>query len=342
MSLMMLSRDVGPWGGLNSVAESSVNNNKKLDSELAKVTKPRDKKWEFGSLVSSNLSSKGKSSEILASESANGAKMMNKATVSINGFSKIGKDKKSELDSESAFEVNGEGLVLSKSASTNNKYTSIKAKFVDSESKSNSLKNWVNKPSEAEFSKSSHHKRGKFECTTCNKIFHSYQALGGHRASHKKIKGCFATRNEGSENSIEFEADREEIKHVKNSDNNNEYLAEHEVGTTGFENEAVADTESKKSKGHECPICLKVFQSGQALGGHKRSHLSGGSESSRNCQSQTVVLQETVPEIRDFLDLNLPAAAEDESNSHAEPYRPWWVVGGNNHKQEALVGLMSN
>lgn len=27
-----------------------------------------------------------------------------------------------------------------------------------------------------------------FECKTCNKKFHSFQALGGHRASHKKLK----------------------------------------------------------------------------------------------------------------------------------------------------------
>ncbi|KAE9603187.1 hypothetical protein Lal_00018747 [Lupinus albus] len=30
--------------------------------------------------------------------------------------------------------------------------------------------------------------RGKYKCETCNKVFRSYQALGGHRASHKKIK----------------------------------------------------------------------------------------------------------------------------------------------------------
>lgn len=30
--------------------------------------------------------------------------------------------------------------------------------------------------------------RGKYRCETCNKVFRSYQALGGHRASHKKIK----------------------------------------------------------------------------------------------------------------------------------------------------------
>ncbi|CAN6873238.1 unnamed protein product [Brassica oleracea] len=29
---------------------------------------------------------------------------------------------------------------------------------------------------------------------------------------------------------------------------------------------------NKSSKAHECPICFRVFKSGQALGGHKRSH----------------------------------------------------------------------
>jgi hypothetical protein len=166
------------------------------------------------------------------------------------------------------------------------------------------------------------HKRGKFECTTCNKIFHSYQALGGHRASHKKSKGCFASKIESSENSIEFvETDlsheqtiTEKSKVMKISDNNIEYV------------------QNMKIKGHhECPICFKVFQSGQALGGHKRSHMvaATGSES-------RVIVQEQVPQIRDFLDLNLPASTEEESNSHADSNRPWWIVEGN--QQEALVG----
>ncbi|KAL1553431.1 zinc finger protein ZAT9-like [Salvia divinorum] len=73
----------------------------------------------------------------------------------------------------------------------------------------------------------------KFRCSICKKDFQSYQALGGHRASHKKFKGCCAPRS-----SLETE-----------------------------------DSHSPKSKEHECPICFKVFPSGQALGGHKRSHL---------------------------------------------------------------------
>ncbi|CAH1428300.1 unnamed protein product [Lactuca virosa] len=34
----------------------------------------------------------------------------------------------------------------------------------------------------------------KFECVTCNKSFHSYQALGGHKASHRKLKGDFDSK----------------------------------------------------------------------------------------------------------------------------------------------------
>lgn len=33
---------------------------------------------------------------------------------------------------------------------------------------------------------------GKYECAACKRSFKSHQALGGHRASHKKVKGCFA------------------------------------------------------------------------------------------------------------------------------------------------------
>ena len=374
MSLMMLSRDVSPWSGRHSVAESSDNNsayfearssvrtnlvtkfdcsNKNFPPKTAKVTKQSDNKWEVGNSENPN-SIRGTSSQLLTTIAAsdnitteipeNGFRV-NKSRVSNKGYERA----KSELEYVSALEdsegehgrsrVNGTESVLSKSVTTTgNKYSSIKTKFSGSEMKSN--KNLVDKASEAESSKNSN-KRGKFECTTCNKIFHSYQALGGHRASHKKIKGCFASTNESSENSIETDPSPDPIatenKLMKNSDS--EYLVEHQHGAS-LHNEGETVNESKKSKGHhECPICFKVFPSGQALGGHKRSHMVGGSES-RNFQ--TIVPQEPVAEIRDFLDLNLPASTEEESYSHADSNsnRPWWIVE-DNHKQEALVGLIS-
>ena len=38
----------------------------------------------------------------------------------------------------------------------------------------------------------------RYECTTCNKSFSSHQALGGHRASHRKTKGCSAAAVSGA------------------------------------------------------------------------------------------------------------------------------------------------
>lgn len=84
--------------------------------------------------------------------------------------------------------------------------------------------------------KKSNKVRGRYKCETCDKVFRSYQALGGHRASHKKIKL----------NIVNKETTELEVEHVV-------------VG----------------KKIHECPVCFRVFASGQALGGHKRTHVIG-------------------------------------------------------------------
>ncbi|KAJ7956445.1 Zinc finger protein [Quillaja saponaria] len=338
MCLMMLSRDASPWGGMNSAAESSDNTSMYLEAP---------------SLTRTNLIMKiegNTSSSNFHSEFPRNVYRMNKTKVFTDGILKNDKVKKSQsqsqLDDQSASEdsedelgknvTNETGFDQLKSAT--NKHTSIKRKFCESYTKlnSNSLKKSVNKPIEAEFCRSSI-KRSKFECTTCNKIFHSYQALGGHRASHKKMKGCFASRIERSENSIETEHSRDATTDSKLfKSTNDDYLIDHDMDS-GIDHKSEISTGFKRSKGHECPICLKVFPSGQALGGHKRSHLVNNSKST-NCQ--TIVIQKPVPEIRDFLDLNLPAPGDDESNSHVQAYKPWWV--GSIHKHEALVDLMSN
>ncbi|KAI9111429.1 hypothetical protein K1719_017119 [Acacia pycnantha] len=63
--------------------------------------------------------------------------------------------------------------------------------------------------------------------------------------------------------------------------------------------------ESKKSRDHRCPICYKMFKSGQALGGHKRSHFVGGSE------ENTLVIKQDSPVVQCLIDLNLPAPVDD-------------------------------
>ncbi|KAH7660701.1 beta-beta-alpha zinc fingers domain-containing protein [Dioscorea alata] len=136
-------------------------------------------------------------------------------------------------------------------------------------------------------------KRSKYECSTCKKSFQSYQALGGHRAAHKRYpRGCLGLRID--ENGIE---------------NTN--------------SEASMDVlNTKKGKSHECLICGKCFSSGQALGGHKRSHLALSNIDAGSSDQNAV--------IPDLIDLNLPAPVDDESK-----FKNWWNCG-------AAVGMISN
>ncbi|XP_047333284.1 zinc finger protein ZAT1-like [Impatiens glandulifera] len=134
----------------------------------------------------------------------------------------------------------------------------------------------------------------EFECSTCNKTFHSYQALGGHRASHKKIRTCF---------------------------NDQELVQIAESSSISSSNGLLKKINHRI---HQCPVCFKVFQTGQALGGHKRSHLM---EASKNKNGGGVVLDRppATAAAADgvFPDLNLPAPVEEEDSYQQQP---WWVL----------------
>lgn len=107
--------------------------------------------------------------------------------------------------------------------------------------------------------------KGLFECKACKKVFNSHQALGGHRASHKKVKGCFAARLDHLEDSM---ADDDVITHEEFFPNKPNSTLQFDHGS----NTPSAYTSKRKAKVHECSICHRVFSSGQALGGHKRCH----------------------------------------------------------------------
>ncbi|XP_021717281.1 zinc finger protein ZAT1-like [Chenopodium quinoa] len=99
-----------------------------------------------------------------------------------------------------------------------------------------------------------------YECSICKRVFASGQALGGHRTSHLSVL------NNG-------------IIHKYNSCDNSKITnntARQESLPKGIEGEAPSVRTVKSmmiKKVHECPICLRVFVSGQALGGHKRCHV---------------------------------------------------------------------
>ncbi|KAK4434983.1 Zinc finger protein ZAT2 [Sesamum alatum] len=112
--------------------------------------------------------------------------------------------------------------------------------------------------------------KGLFQCKACKKVFNSHQALGGHRASHKKVKGCFAAKSDGLN----------EDESNNNNNNNNvddDSIQEDHESFTPTESDATRpmstiSTTRKRPKMHECSVCRRVFSSGQALGGHKRCH----------------------------------------------------------------------
>lgn len=119
-----------------------------------------------------------------------------------------------------------------------------------------------------------------FVCKTCNREFSSFQALGGHRASHKKPKLMPAS------------------------------------GAADLFQLAQPPNEPVKPKTHECPICGKEFAVGQALGGHMRRHrdvMSSAAE--RNRATAVPVLKKSNSSKRvSCLNLDLNLAPPDHQH----------------------------
>ncbi|CAI9769158.1 unnamed protein product [Fraxinus pennsylvanica] len=118
-------------------------------------------------------------------------------------------------------------------------------------------------------------------CSVCNKSFSTYQALGGHKTSHRDLSQ-FAT-------------------------------------TTAITNTSNISYLNPGNRIHKCNVCNKTFTTGQALGGHRRKHYEdvikggkkpsvitskGGASSQCNSNGRTT---------NDF-NLNLPAFPETYSD----------------------------
>ncbi|KAG0550613.1 hypothetical protein BDA96_01G353100 [Sorghum bicolor] len=90
----------------------------------------------------------------------------------------------------------------------------------------------------------------RFRCAVCGKAFASYQALGGHKSSHRKPP-----------TPEQYAA-----------------AAAAQAAATGADSDETASTGSADSGGgpHRCTICRRGFATGQALGGHKRCHYWDG------------------------------------------------------------------
>ncbi|KAF1002421.1 uncharacterized protein LOC141701367 [Apium graveolens] len=319
LCLIMLSKDVSNWSGLKSIGESSVNNSEFVDAQS--FTKTEGKQVGGDEIV--------KLKKKLNGNLRDGPKM-NRSEIKVGGLIMLNDKLKSKVVEELEFQVSEveiERTLINASKSDEESDLGTK-KLIPSKRKEPDFVGPEYKVNNMEMIKIGCDQRRKYECPSCNKAFNTFQALGGHRASNKKMKGCFGLIN-SCENRV-IAADLR-ISPIPPADNRS--LIAHEM-TTDTSN---GTKKIIKGGSHECQICFRVFSSGQALGGHKRSHLIAEAKNSQGITSSSIVIQKPVPEIRDFLDLNLPAPEEDDISTSEIGFRQWWM-GNNNH--EALLGLL--
>ncbi|XP_050236061.1 uncharacterized protein LOC126686081 [Mercurialis annua] len=132
-----------------------------------------------------------------------------------------------------------------------------------------------------------------------------------NRSRHRRIIGCSDSLYESGENSVDTDSAPNHGKR-KIQSSNGKNPVKHNLSS-----DADKKSSLRKNKVHECPFCSRVFKSGQALGGHKRSHFVGCGE------DRTVVINQEVSEMSmpALIDLNLPAPMEEEANGY---YIPSW------------------
>ncbi|CAL5061795.1 unnamed protein product [Urochloa decumbens] len=153
-------------------------------------------------------------------------------------------------------------------------------------------------------------KRTRYECPGCGKVFGSYQALGGHRASHKRINtSCSAPKASSAAAAVASPALEPSAETYASSSTVSPSASPDSVAT-GFIGKHNAQAAAAVGK-FECPICFVVFSSGKALGGHKLSHLvmpaDGGELYAGGAD------QEHEQHSAGFLDLNFPPAPPEEA-----------------------------
>jgi hypothetical protein len=161
-------------------------------------------------------------------------------------------------------------------------------------------------------------KKGRYKCTTCNKVFHSHQALGGHRASHNKVRGYFSQIEDETE-SLEEDITDEEL--ISESDSFHKPRPKERTKDSCVKARTIEPASfsgRKTPRVHECSICHRVFHSGQALGGHKRCHWASAGASdtvSTISSNKDTPTQQQMPTRVELLDLNLPAPVDDDCDA---------------------------
>lgn len=342
--LMIISRGGINWGRISSVTESSDNNSLSLEVQ-SPVQKNRIMGNRGGISVCNDTGNKifefGENDSGFASDEEKTGKL----EVPIDRFYRGAECKRPKLDEDSAFagydaEIEKESHGEMEAILTEVTEVELDVDIIEEEeldvTKLGSMKSGMKAcdsgnnmlyGTESEIFADSRKKR-EHKCRTCKKLFRSHQALGGHQRVHKATNNCSGEKIVDSEDKIQINKLSKieyscKLAKLECTDNSEEQEMERAT-VTGFE-----------SKVHRCSICLKVFATGQALGGHKRVHFGKDSETGTE---QTRALKQRISEICDVFELSQPVKLEEE-NGDVE-FKSWWL--GNEHKRELLVGLMPN
>ncbi|KAF5799004.1 putative transcription factor C2H2 family [Helianthus annuus] len=189
-----------------------------------------------------------------------------------------------------------------------------------------------------------------YECKTCSRTFSSFQALGGHRASHKKHN----------------EFDKRKSPYISDEDEEPSQPRKNNYPSSSLSLQLNHTNKFISCKVHECSICGAEFNSGQALGGHMRRHRGNinmnitavsaaadtGTNTTLSLVPYTVVASVVMDDHRDYqkstddglclnLDLNLPAPPEisvgvSDQDQHGESS---FKFSTNQNKKQPTVHL---
>ncbi|KAK9126571.1 hypothetical protein Scep_015417 [Stephania cephalantha] len=169
-----------------------------------------------------------------------------------------------------------------------------------------------------------------YKCKTCNRCFPSFQALGGHRASHKKPRTSpVAVAVVEDKKSLLLDEDRREnqftTRNLSTTTTTTTTTTIPSLGLALHLGNRISspnnnnNNNNNKAKVHECSVCGSEFSSGQALGGHMRRHRPSIAATGNNGSNVDSITSESDQEVRIkkernvlTLDLNLPAPEDDK------------------------------
>ncbi|CAA2998234.1 uncharacterized protein LOC111373804 [Olea europaea var. sylvestris] len=357
MCLMMLSRDSGTKGGVNSVVESSDNNSVVLETKSSSIdmiigrkeglnyVNNNDETLQMKKIGDRMFKGRALNAEIAQMEKSDSGYFLDECAKvesdgSVDGYHRngaFGEWKKPPM----GVGVRGEEPVseFKKSLNVIKSYKTELRKEVAQENGYDDARKFSNS-ARNESRKRKHRfevpgfwnesdrnmKKGSSDDQVCDNVQKKskYECLNCKKTfnSYQALGGhrpCHKKSNAFSESQYETgENSQGDVNDFRTAYKLGESTNKKKLISKISSHDSKKGIKSKKNKLHVCPFCDRVFKNGQALGGHKRSHFIGGHEET---SSRTPVLK---PELPDLLDLNLPAPEVDEDDGHDQFFRLGW------------------